>query len=58
MAETSRPVAASGATGTICRASGPYRSGRNVKIVVFVQSGEKFPVDSDGANTTWTQVGA
>lgn len=58
MSETARPIAASGATGTTCAATGPYRSGRNAHVVVFLKKGDKFPVDSDGAKTTWTLAGA
>ena len=58
MSQTARPVAASGATGTTCQAPGPYRSNRNAKVVVFLRTGDKFPVDSDGARTTWTLSGA
>ena len=58
MSQTARPVAASGATGTTCQAPGPYRSNRNAKVVVFLRTGDKFPVDSDGTRTTWTLSGA
>ena len=58
MSQTARPVAASGATGATCSATGPYRSTRNAKVVVFVKQGDKFPVDADGAKTTWTLSGA
>lgn len=58
MSETARPIAASGATGTTCATPGPYRSGRNAHVVVFLKKGDKFPIDSDGAKTTWTLAGA
>ena len=58
MSETSRPVGASGASGSTCQAPGPYRSSRNAHVVVFMKKGDKFPVDSDGASTTWTLAGA
>jgi hypothetical protein len=58
MSQTARPVAASGTTGTTCQIPGPYRSGRNARVVVFVKKGDKFPVDTDGASTTWTLSGA
>jgi hypothetical protein len=58
MSQSARPVTASGATGTTCSAPGPYRSSRNAKVVVFVKKGDKFPVDTDGAKTTWTLSGA
>ena len=58
MSETARPIAASGATGSTCAATGPYRSNRNARVVVFLRKGDKFPVDSDGARTTWTLAGA
>jgi hypothetical protein len=57
MSETSRPVASSGATGATCNSAGPYRSARNAHIVIFLKRGDKFPVDSDGASTTWSLVG-
>jgi hypothetical protein len=58
MSQSARPVAATGATGTTCSTPGPYRSNRNARVVVFVKKGDKFPVDADGANTTWTLSGA
>ena len=58
MSETARPIGASGATGTTCPASGPYKSTRNAKVTIFVKKGDKFPVDTDGAKTTWTLSGA
>jgi hypothetical protein len=58
MTQTARAVAASGTTGTTCSTPGPYRSSRNAKVVVFVKKGDKFPVDTDGASTTWTLSGA
>ena len=58
MSETARPIAASGATGAICQTAGPYRSARNARIIVFLKKGDRFPVDSDGASTTWTLTGA
>lgn len=57
MSETARPIAASGATGATCGATGPYRSSRNAHVIVFLKKGDKFPVDSDGAKTTWTLAG-
>jgi hypothetical protein len=56
--QTAKPVEASGTTGTTCQTPGPYRSSRNAKVVVFLRAGDKFPVDSDGAKTTWTLSGA
>jgi hypothetical protein len=47
-------VVASGRTGYICRQTGPYRSGRNARVVVIVLRGQRFPADTDGAVTTWT----
>jgi hypothetical protein len=58
MSETARPIGASGTSGTTCPASGPYRSARNARIIVFLRKGDRFPVDSDGAKTTWTLAGA
>ena len=58
MSETARPIVASGATGTTCTTSGPYRSSRNAHVIVFLKRGDKFPVDSDGAKTTWALAGA
>ncbi len=58
MSETARPVGASGASGTTCSAPGPYRSNRNANVVIFLKKGDKFPKDTDGANTTWTLTGA
>jgi hypothetical protein len=58
MSQTARPVTASGTTGATCQAPGPYRSARNAKVTIFLRKGDKFPVDTDGANTTWTLSGA
>jgi hypothetical protein len=44
---------AQGATGSTCRQSGPYRSSRNARVVLFVKQGAAFPRDADGASTTW-----
>ena len=49
-------VVASGRTGTICRQTGPYRSGRNARVTVVILRGQRFPPDTDGAVTTWTLV--
>ena len=57
MSQTARPVAASGSTGSTCQAPGPYRSSRNAKVTIFLKKGDKFPVDTDGARTTWTLSG-
>ena len=58
MPQTAISVTASGATGSTCQASGPYRSARNAKVIIFLKKGDKFPVDADGASTTWTLSGA
>lgn len=58
MPESAAPITASGQTGTICRQSGPYRSNRNAKVVVFVRQNQTFPPDADGAATTWALVTA
>lgn len=58
MSETARALTASGTTGATCATTGPYRSTRNAKVVVFVKKGDRFPVDTDGASTTWTLSGA
>lgn len=54
MAETASTVSASGRTTQTCREAGPYRSSRNAQVIVFLKAGDRFPVDSDGAQTTWT----
>jgi hypothetical protein len=54
--ETFMAARASGTTGAACALSGPYRSDRNSKIVVFFIKGSKFPPDADGEKTTWTLV--
>jgi hypothetical protein len=56
MAESARLISAQGASGTQCRQSGPYRSSRNARVVVFVKAGTAFPKDADNANTTWVLV--
>ena len=58
MSETARAIIASGATGTTCGTPGPYRSARNARVIIFLKKGDRFPVDSDGAKTTWTLTGA
>lgn len=54
MAETSANVQATGRTSQTCREAGPYRSSRNAQVTVFLKPGERFPADTDGAETTWT----
>jgi hypothetical protein len=56
MAESARLISAQGTSGTQCRQSGPYRSNRNARVVVFVKAGTAFPKDADNANTTWVLV--
>ena len=53
---TSSPRTGSGRTGGRCPVSGPYRSSRNARVIVFVRRGQAFPRDSDSAETTWTLV--
>ena len=50
------PAQASGTTGGVCTVTGPYRSTRNSRVVVFVLARSKFPADTDGASTTWSLV--
>lgn len=57
MAETVATVQASGRTSQTCREAGPYRSSRNAQVTVFLKAGERFPADTDGAETTWTLGG-
>ena len=54
MAETATTARASGRTSETCREAGPYRSSRNARVTVFLRTGDRFPVDTDGAQTTWT----
>ena len=54
MAETAVSVQASGRTSMICREAGPYRSSRNAQVIVFLKAGDRFPADTDGAETIWT----
>ena len=56
MAETAVQIQASGQTDATCAEVGPYRSNRNAKVVVFLKAGDRFPLDTDGARTTWTLV--
>jgi len=58
MPESATAIRAEGQTGGICRQSGPYRSGRNAKVIIFVRQGTAFPTDADGAPTTWVLVTA
>ncbi len=55
---TSTQRKASGKTGTVCQESGPYRSMRYARVIVFIKKGQLFPTDSDGSATTWTLVSA
>jgi hypothetical protein len=55
---SSTSVQASGKTGDRCSESGPYRSSRNAKVVVFVAKGQRFPPDTDGKATTWSSLSA
>lgn len=54
MAETATTVQVTGRTAATCREAGPYRSSRNARVTVFMRVGERFPADTDGAETTWT----
>jgi hypothetical protein len=54
--ETFMAARGSGMTGAACALSGPYRSDRNARIIVFFVKGSKFPPDADGEKTTWTLV--
>jgi len=54
MAETVASVQATGRTSQTCREPGPYRSSRNAQVTVFLKPGDRFPADTDGAETTWT----
>jgi hypothetical protein len=56
MPESAIAISASGQSGTVCRQSGPYKSSRNARVVIFVRQGTLFPKDADGANTTWSLV--
>jgi hypothetical protein len=51
---TAVSISASGKTGGLCSASGPYRSGRSPYAVIFFKKGDKFTGDVDGRSTTWT----
>jgi hypothetical protein len=53
---TALTISASGTTGATCRITGPYRSSRNARVVIFLKAGSKFPPDTDGANTSWALV--
>lgn len=54
MAESEARVQASGRTSQTCREAGPYRSTRNAQVIVFLKVGDRFPADTDGAETTWS----
>jgi hypothetical protein len=56
MSESATAITAQGQTGATCSQSGPYRSNRNAKVVIFVRQGGAFPTDADGAATLWTLV--
>jgi hypothetical protein len=56
MPESATAISATGQTGGLCRQSGPYRSTRNARVVIFVRQGSTFPTDADGAGTTWSLV--
>ena len=58
MADASTSVSASGKTGSTCNQTGPYRSSRLARVIVFVKKGTRFPPDTDGASTTWSLLGA
>jgi hypothetical protein len=54
----STAVQATGATGTICQRSGPYRCNSHTQLVVYIQKGDKFPTCpvNRGHSTTWSTV--
>jgi len=50
-------VRASGKSGSLCQATGPYSSERNKSVVVLFSKGDKFTNDPiDGLSTTWYMV--
>lgn len=56
---TATAVTASGTTNTTCQKSGPYKSNRHPSVIIFMRSGQRFPVDPvDSGSTTWSMVGA
>lgn len=56
--QTSTDVVASGATGTVCQRSGPYKCNSHAEIVVIFKRGDRFPACpmNKGHNTTWSVV--
>jgi hypothetical protein len=56
MAASASPISSSGRTGATCTVTGPYRSSRNARVVIFLKAGTRFPTDTDGAATTWSLV--
>jgi hypothetical protein len=55
--QSSRDVKASGATGTLCPRSGPYKCSSHPDIVVFFSKGATFTVcPSREHATNWTMV--
>jgi hypothetical protein len=57
MATSTRNVTATGKTGGVCAASGPYKSGGDPAVVVYYKKDDKFSVDPvNGKATTWTMV--
>jgi hypothetical protein len=56
MAVTAVTISAGGRTGATCSVTGPYRSARNARVVIFLKAGTRFPTDTDGASTTWALV--
>lgn len=55
---SSSDVKVSGATGTVCPQSAPYKCNTHVQLIVIVRKGEKFPmcpVDR-GHSTVWSVV--
>ena len=56
---TATAISASGTTNSTCQKSGPYKCTRHPSIILFMRSGQRFPVDPvDGASTGWSMVGA
>jgi hypothetical protein len=49
-------TATGGRTGSLCPKTGPYKSARNARVIVFFKRGQRFPADVDGAATSWSLV--
>lgn len=61
MSQSATSVTATGTTGSVCQASGPYKCNSHTTTILFVKKGDKFPACPNASSTrghsaSWTMV--